>query len=428
MVQNSIVLDLKSNTRQIILAGVIGNVIEWYDFALFGYFTPVLSTLFFPSENITISLLETYGVFAAGFVMRPIGAGIFGYIGDRIGRREELFLSVILMAIPTVLLGLMPSYRQIGIVAPLLLILLRLVQGLSVGGEFTGSITYITETAPQNLRGFTASFGSVGATTGILLGSGTAALVTTLLPESSVMAWGWRLPFLAGGLLGSIGVYIRRGLPDSQVFQEHHTANTISLQSALTQHLGSMLQATLVSSGFGAVFYIVLVYLPTYLNHITTVTLSQALQLNTVMLVLVIIMAPLMGWVSDRFVRRKPLLFIAMISLVVISYPAFLWLNQSQIIWVWLAHISFALLIGTLAGTLSATFVELFPTEARLTGYSVSYNLGLGIIGGTAPLMATWLIHTTKNVYSPGLYLVGLMIVATIALSFMPDRSREPLL
>lgn len=413
---------------KVVLAGIVGNVIEWYDFALFGYFAPILSTLFFPSQNSTASLLGTYGIFAAGFLMRPIGAIIFGYIGDQVGRRQELFISVILMAIPTFLLGLIPDYDHIGIAAPILLILLRLVQGLSVGGEITGSITYVAETAPQMLRGFTTSFAGVGATVGTLLGSGIAASVTTSLPAFSVEAWGWRLPFLVGGLLGLVGFYIRKSLPISEIFQEHHEAHAISLLGALKQNLASMLQAILFSCGLGAMFYISMVYLPTYLAQFTAISLSQALFLNTLALTVLMAFTPLFGWVSDRMIRRKPLLILGSLSLVLVSYPAFWLLQRGNIIWIGIAQISFALLISILFGAAPAMFVELFPTEARLTGYSVSYNLGLGTIGGTAPLLSTWFIGTTGNVYFPALYLIGLMGVATIALSFITDRSREPLL
>lgn len=214
--------------------------------------------------------------------MRPIGVGIFGYIGDRVSRRTELLISVILMAIPTFLLGLLPDYNQIGIAAPILLILLRLVQGLSVGGEFTGSVTYVAETAPQTRRGFTASFTNVGSTAGLLLGLGIITLMTHLLPDTSLKTWGWRLPFLFGGVLGLVGLYIRSNLPVSEVFQQQHEGNPVSWFSALRQSLVPMLQAMFYAGGYASTCYITIVYLPTYLNQFADVPLSRALTIHAV--------------------------------------------------------------------------------------------------------------------------------------------------
>ena len=416
-----------NHTQKIILAGVVGNIIEWYDFALFGYFAPIISNLFFPNENDVVSLLQTYGVFAAGFIMRPIGAGVFGYIGDRVGRRTELFLSVLLMAIPTFILGGLPSYEQIGISAPIILIILRLIQGLSVGGEFTGSITYVAETAPQNRRGFMTSFTNLGSNAGMLLGLGMVTIMTHILPESSLQTWGWRLPFLFGGVLGLLGFYLRGNLPESDVFQDHHQDNGVPLLSLLKQHLILMLKATIYFSGYGVVFYIPMVYLPTYLSRFTDVTLSHALLINTVAIAVLPFLTLLMGWLSDRTLRRKPWLLIAMTGLAVSSYPAFWLFQQGNILWIWMIQLWLMFLIGTLSGISPAMMVELFPTEARLTASSISYNLGIGIIGGTSPLISTWLIDVSGTVYAPAAYLFGIALISALALIFMPDRSREPL-
>ena len=416
------------NTKTIVLAGVIGNVIEWYDFALFGYFAPILSVLFFPNESDIVSLLETYGVFAAGFIMRPIGAGMFGYIGDRFGRRRELFLSVILMAIPTFLLGALPIYEQIGIAAPIMLIILRLIQGLSVGGEFTGSVTYVAETAPQDHRGFATSFANVGSMSGMLLGLGMVTFMANLLPESSLQSWGWRLPFLLGGLLGLVGFYLRRNIPVSEVFEEHHLDSKATFLNALRQNVTPIMQATIYASGYGVVFYLPLVYLPTYLAQFTDVSLSKALLINTVAIALLLGVIPVIGWLSDRTLRRKSWLLIAMIGLALSSYPAFVLLHQGNILWIWFVQIELALLISILLGASPAMMVELFPSETRLTAYSIAFNLGIGIVGGTSPLIATWLIEVSGSFYAPAFYLVGTASVAAIAISFMPDRSREPLI
>ncbi|MBP0027519.1 MFS transporter [Roseofilum reptotaenium CS-1145] len=420
--------DSEKSIKTIILAGVVGNVIEWYDFALYGYLAPIISLLFFPNDNQIVSLLQTYGVFAAGFVMRPLGAGIFGYIGDRVSRRTELFISVILMAIPTFILGLLPTYNQIGIAAPIFLILLRLVQGLSVGGEFTGSVTYVAETAPQTRRGFTTSFVNVGSTTGLLLGLGIVALITHLLSDSNLLTWGWRLPFLFGGILGLTGLYIRSNLPDSEVFEEHQEGRQVPLLSDLKQSLVPMLQAMFFAGGYSSTYYIIMVYIPTYLDQFTDVSRSGVLVIHVVALTIQILILPLFGWLSDTTLRRKSWLLLAILSVALFGFPAFWLLLQPNNYEVWLAQIGLAIFLVPLLAISPVMMVEIFPTETRLTAYSLSFNLGASIMGGTSLLVCTWLINVSGNIYAPVIYLVISACMSAIALGFMGDRSREPLL
>ena len=206
----------KPELRHRIMAGFIGNVVEWYDFALYGYLAGVIAPVFFPSGNPTAGLIATYGIFAAGFVMRPLGAAVFGWFGDRFGRARTMQISVALMALPTLLLGLLPSYAQVGMLAPVLLVLVRLLQGLSVGGEFSSSATYLVETAPEARRGLTGSWANIGSMTGSLLGVGAAALVTGIATAEALSDWAWRLPFLGGAILGLAGILTRRNLHDSE--------------------------------------------------------------------------------------------------------------------------------------------------------------------------------------------------------------------
>lgn len=417
-----------NSPKIVILAGIVGNVIEWYDFALYGYLAPVLALLFFPNDNAIVSLLETYGVFAAGFIMRPIGAGVFGYIGDRISRRTELFLSVILMAIPTFLLGALPTYQQIGIAAPVLLILLRLVQGLSVGGEFTGSVTYVAETAPQDRRGFTTSFVNVGSMAGLLLGLGVVTIMTHLLPDALFQAWGWRIPFLLGGLFGLLGLYIRSNLPVSEVFQEHQSEAPVPWMTALNQTLGTMAKVMVYAGSYSSIFYLSMVYIPTYLVQYFDVPFGHALLINAVAIALQICLLPLMGWLSDRTLRRKSWLLLTTLSLALTGVPAFWLLSQSHPLSIWLAQMGLAILVAPLLAISPAMMVELFPTETRLTSYSLAFNIGVSIVGGTSLLVCTWLIDISGSLYAPGVYLMVCALVSTVAMALMGDRSREPLL
>ncbi len=411
-------------------AGIIGNVMEWYDFALFGYFAPIIARHFFPSGDVLTSLLQTYGVFAAGFVMRPLGAVLFGYIGDRLGRSKALFLSVIMMGAPTFCLGLLPTYDRIGPWAPALLIVIRLVQGLSVGGEFSSSVTYMVETAPPGRRGLSGSWANFGSLSGTLLGSGTAAAMATLLPTAVLQAWGWRVPFLLGILLAAFALYMRRNLPDTRIFTEHARDHLDDnpLREVLTRNLKQTVLAVLFASGYGVFFYIPLVYLPTYANTVSGVDLAEALRINALATALMLPLIPLAGLVSDRWVRRKHLLMAAFAAMALAAWPVFAALASGAAGALLGGQILFAVLIALPVGTAPAMFAEMFPTEDRLTGYSLAFNIGLGLVGGTAPMMATWLIARTGTPLAPGYYLAGLSLLSVAALSLMHDRSREPLL
>jgi len=411
------------------LAGTVGNIIEWYDFALFGYFASIIAPLFFPTASATSSVLSTWAVFAGGFLMRPVGASVFGYIGDRIGRRKVLFLSAILMALPTFCLGILPTHDQIGMWAAVLLVVVRLLQGFSVGGEFTGSVTYMVETAPRDRRGLAGSWANVGSMSGILLGSGVAALATSVLSHDQVVSWGWRIPFLFGGVLGIIAIFLVRRLHEVHIAKRDEKHATRSpIKEALTVDAQRTILSILFVAGYGVVFYIPLVYLPTYVNEYAGISLSSAMQINTAATIILLLFIPLMALASDKFIRRKKILVLGFMVMSALSLPLFLLLRHDSLFLVSFAQIIFGLLIAIPLGTAPAMLVELFPSDDRLTAYSLSYNIGSGVIGGTTPFVSTWLIDITGSSLAPCYYLIGWSIVAFVALALMPDRSREPLL
>jgi len=418
----------RSRSSSGVVAGLIGNVMEWYDFALFGYFVPYISAAFFPDSNATGALIATWAVFATGFLMRPLGGAVFGYIGDRIGRRKVLVLSVLLMAIPTFVLGTLPTYAQIGIAASLLLVAVRMIQGLSVGGEFSGSVTYMVETAPQERRGLAGSWANVGSTAGLLLGSGTATVVTTLSSQSFAETWGWRIPFLVGLLLGIFALTQVRKLHEDHIAHrdEKHKSRS-PLKEAFTRDKKRTFQALAFTAGYGVTFYIPLVYLPNYIQRNTSMSLDTAMQINTIATAIILVLIPLSGWISDRFIRRTHFLAIGFFLLGALAYPLFELIQNGGYTQVLVAQLIFAVLIVFPLGAAPALLVELFPGDDRLTGYSVAFNIGIGVVGGTTPMIATWLIDMT-TVFAPAFYLSALAMVAVMALLMMSDRSREPLL
>lgn len=353
---------------------------EWYDFALFGYFVPYISAAFFPDSGKAGALLATWAVFACGFLMRPMGGAIFGYIGDRIGRRRVLVLSVMLMTLPTFVLGALPTYAQIGISASLLLVALRLIQGLSVGGEFSGSVTYMVETAPQTAGagrqlGKRRQHGRIAF--GVSRGHGGDDVFIPAFRGNLGMAD----PFLVGLLLGIVAWFQVRQLHEGHISHrdEKHDARS-PLKEAFTKDKKRTFQALAFTAGYGVTFYIPLVYLPDFIHQHTQMPLGTAMQINTIATALILVLIPISGWISDRFIRRTHFLAIGFFLLAVLAYPMFQLVLSGDYVQVLTAQIVFAVLIAFPLGSAPSLLVELFPAGDRLTAYSVAFNIGIGVV------------------------------------------------
>ena len=415
--------------RKTLIASSIGNILEWYDFVLFGYFAPILAQLFFPSEDHFASLLATFGVFAAGFLMRPLGGALFGYFGDTVGRKNALAASVILMAIPTTLVGCLPTHAQVGLFAPVLLTLLRLLQGLSIGGELTGSISFIVEHSPPDQRGFFGSWASCSIGMGILLGSAVGAYMTSLLSHEALTAWGWRVPFLLGSLVGVVGLYLRLKMDEPESFLKLQQAGTISpapLREALTHHWKEIGSTTLATWILATGFYMIFVYLTTYLSSETHIPLASALELNTISIIMMLILVPIMGAQSDRF-GRKPLLVTGCIGMIIVSYPLFVILSHESIPFDLVGQLMFAFFLTMVWGPFPAMLVERFPTRVRMTGMSLGYNFGWAFFGGTTPLLATYLIKETGSRLVPSLCLIASGLISLVTFLKLRETYRDTL-
>jgi MHS family proline/betaine transporter-like MFS transporter len=413
------------------MAGFIGNVVEWYDFALYGYLAGIIAPVFFPSAAPTASLVATYGIFAAGFLMRPLGAAVFGWFGDRFGRARTMQISVAMMALPTLLLGLLPTYAQIGLLAPVLLVLVRILQGLSVGGEFSSSATYLVETAPEGKRGLIGSWANIGSMTGSLLGVGAAALVTNLFPPDTLGNWAWRLPFLGGAVLGATAIAIRRNLHTSERFRQHHDSRetTSPLIEAFTTNRKETLLALIFAATYGTCFYIAFVYLPEWLSGQDLMKRADALLINSLATLLVIPLMPLAAIVGDRWLPRRTWIGIAMLLLALSAWPLHAWMLSSggSLASVVISHAATFALLAVPLGSGPALFAEMFPESDRLSGYSVAFNIGVGVFGGITPMIATSLMATTGIATAPACYLAVAAAASTVALVQIPDRSRAPL-
>lgn len=410
-----------SDRRRVVWAGIVGNVMEWYDFAIYGFFARTIGHLYFPAEDPRTSLLAAYAVFAVGFLMRPLGAILFGHIGDRVGRGPALLWSVVAMAVPTLVMGLLPTYAQIGIWASLLMLLCRMMQGLAVGGEYTSSAVFLAETAHPERRGAAAAWAVFGATGGILLGSAVGALVLNLLPLDQVVAWGWRVPFLFGVLVGVAGFLLRRRMP----FDKPAATEGFPLMRAVREHPVALLQAVSISLVNAVAFYLIFVYLVSWLKLAADIGARTALLINSLNMVILLGVVLVMARLSDR-IGRKPILAGAAIGLLLFSWPLMMLMQTGSVVHVFLGQLGFTLLLGSYGAVNAIALCEVFPRHVRCSAVSAAYNLAFGLAGGTAPAVATWLIDVTGNPSMPALYImVCAAISAAAALSVRESRHRS---
>jgi MHS family proline/betaine transporter-like MFS transporter len=380
--------------KKVVIAGMVSNALEWFDFAVYAQFATIIGVHFFPEslDPHTRGIL-TFAIFAAGFVVRPLGAIFFGGIGDRLGRRYALMLGILTMAVPTAAIGLLPSYASIGIAAPILLTVMRLIQGFSLGGEFSGTITYIVEHAPPSKRGIAGSASFVSMCAGMLIGSATAMLLSYYLTQEALYDWGWRVPFIGGLFIGLIGLYIRMSLSESPLYQEAKESKALSsqpLREILTTYWPELFLAMSIYVSVTAPFYTATAFVQSFMNDMGYTSFQSALA-NAIILVVMIIVFPLSAALSDR-VGRKPILVYGTIALMIFTYPSFRILEQMDVPMSMAAMACFAAVIAFYMGPVPAVLVELFPTRVRFTGVALSYNLSAAVFGGTAPMVGMTLV------------------------------------
>jgi len=404
-----------------IVAGIVGNMLEWYDFALFGFFARQIGAHFFPAHDPTSSTLAAFGTFAAGFVMRPVGGALFGWIGDRYGRKQALIGSVMAMAFPSFLVALLPDAASIGLVAPVLLVLLRLIQGIAVGGEYMASAVFLVEGAESGRRGWMGSWGPFGASAGVLLGSAAGAVVNLALPPDAVLAWGWRIPFALGVLVALGGLWIRRHYVE-RVPQQMPAKSPVG--EAFRSHWRTMTHLVVLISGLSVGFYTTFVYAATWLHQVAGVRESVALGINTAAMGLLLVVSPFAGLASDRYGRR-PLLIWTAGGLALFAYPLMALMARGTWGAIFAGEAGLALLIGTAGGALPAAMAELTPWRVRCTVLSVGYNVGMALLGGTTPLVATWLIARTGHPLAPAVYLAAAAGLAFIGAILLPPAARH---
>jgi MHS family proline/betaine transporter-like MFS transporter len=407
----------------------VGNAVEWFDFAIYGFLATYVAKKFFPAGDDTAALLNTFAIFAAAFFMRPLGGFFFGPLGDRIGRQKVLALVILLMSASTLAIGLVPSYDAIGVFAPLLLLLLRCVQGFSAGGEYGSGACFLAEYAPDRHRGFIVAFLVWSVVAGFLLGSLTVTLLEAVLSESAMDSYGWRIPFLLAGLLGGVGLYIRLKLGDTPEFEELRDSGEVStspLKDAVTTAWKPILQIAGLVVIHNVGYYLVYTFLPSYFTKTLGFSKTDAFISITVASVVGLLLILPLGALSDR-VGRKPLLIAGAVGFAVLAYPLFLLLTSGSLVAAVAGHAGLAALEALFVSTSLAAGAELFATKVRSSGYSIGYNTSVALFGGTAPYVATWLTDRTGNSLAPAYYVIVAAVISLATVLTMRETARRPL-
>ncbi|HZP98230.1 MAG TPA: MFS transporter [Reyranella sp.] len=413
-------------SRRAVTAAVIGNVLEWYDFAVYGFVAVYIGRNFFPGSDETTELLKAFLTFGLGFLARPVGGIIIGRLGDTHGRKTALLVTIFLMALGTILIGIMPTYASIGVAAPALLLIARLMQGFSTGGEWGGSTAFIVEWAPKGKRGLFGSFQQMSVVAGLLLGSAVAALMNTLFTTEQMADWGWRVPFLLGALLGPVGIYMRRTIDETPAYSQ-----VISISTAPETGPGGF---ALAARAFGftivwtVCFYVLLTYMPSWTGKYMKLSASAALWSNTIGLIALIIGIPIMGHLSDRYGRR-PLLLTCCAAFIILPWPLFHYLSGGNVPYVALVliQIVIALVISLYSGAGPAAISEIFPTRRRSTWMTTGYALAVAIFGGSAPYLSIWMIEKFGTPIAPVWYLIASAVVSILVILSLKETAFDDL-
>ncbi|KXX59210.1 MFS transporter [Rhodococcus sp. LB1] len=419
-----------SMLRRAVIASCAGSFVEYYDFAVYAALTPAIASTFFSETDRVTGLLSTLGIFALAFVARPLGGVVWGRFGDKIGRQTTLVAVILLMSLSTAAIGLLPSYQMIGVLAPLLLVVLRILQGLSAGGELPGATIFVAESSPNHRRGYFVSWIGVSITCATLAGLLTAALLAEVLSTESLNSWGWRIPFLLALPLGLVGLYIRVKLDESPAFKLARQAEA-TFDSPLPEVLGkiSMYRRMTVTGLLGAGaflgYYIMMIYMPTLLTSELGFDSGDGLLAICAGGAAIAILGPVMGALSDRFGRR-PVLVSAAVGLIVLTYPCFLLLDTGS----FLAAVGALIIIAIPVAAGQAVYVtaalERFPTTIRYTAFGISYNV-FGLIGGTAAYVSTYLVAETGTIYAPAFYLIVVAVIVLVTTLRVRETASRPL-
>ncbi|GGH81563.1 MHS family proline/betaine transporter-like MFS transporter [Pullulanibacillus pueri] len=425
------IVDTKVAKKAVVATGM-GNAMEWFDFGIYSYLAATIGKIFFPEFTGPTQLVFSFATFAIAFLVRPIGGMFFGMLGDRLGRKKILAITLVMMAFATLCIGLIPSYHSIGITAPILLLVARLIQGFSTGGEYSGAMTFIAESTPDKKRGIMSSGLEVGTLVGYIFGSGIVTLLTFILGSDSMLSWGWRIPFLIAAPIGLIGLYLRNNLEESPAFEamekEKENENRhVSMKDILVYHRKPLLVGMILVFFYNIVDYTVLSYMPSHLNAVLNYGETKGLLLILIVMFIMIPIVLIMGYFGDR-IGSKRIIQGGLIGLILLSFPSFLMIGSGNNWLVFFGLMILAVFLASFQGTMPSLLPSLFFTDVRYGALAITYNISASIFGGTAPLVIAWFISLTSSNFIPAYYLILSSLIGIGVVTFLvKDPSGKPL-
>ncbi|MDR3431944.1 MAG: glycine betaine/L-proline transporter ProP [Rouxiella aceris] len=416
-------------------AAALGNAMEWFDFGVYSFLAVTIGHVFFPSGSASAQLIATFATFAAAFLVRPLGGLVFGPLGDKIGRQKVLAFTMIMMAVGTFSIGLIPSYASIGLAAPILLLVARLVQGFSTGGEYGGAATFIAEYSTDKRRGFMGSWLEFGTFGGYLLGAGLVTALTAFMSAEQLLDWGWRIPFFIAAPLGLFGLYIRLKLEETPAFQKHmekqeqieESKPRQTLFEMLRQYWRPMMQCIGLVLLFNVSNYMLTSYMPSYLTSVLGLSELSGLVLIMVVMFIMMPLTLVLGFWNDRL-GRKPVLLAGAIGLIVLAIPSLLLIGQGGMIGVFCGLMLLGILHTFFSGTMPAALPALFTTNTRYSALAIGFNISVSLFGGTTPLVTSWLVSVTGNVLVPAYYLMAAALIGAITVFSLKETAQKPLI
>ncbi|KEI35054.1 major facilitator superfamily (MFS) transporter in predicted poly-gamma-glutamate synthase operon [Francisella sp. W12-1067] len=412
-----------SQRRKTIFITNLGAVLEWFEFSLYGYLSTYLSILFFPTEDQTVALLTVFGIFAASYIMRPLGGFFFGSLGDRFGRRYAITLSMILMCVPMLIMTIMPTYESGGIWAIFILLFARMLQGFSVGGEYSGVLVALAESASSRYRGFTTALAGLASQIGVIMSASTVGILSTFLTKEQMLAYGWRVAFGVGLILAIVSTTLQKKAKESPFFKSIKNECRLSktpLRDALSGPKMPLVWTFVITGYVGIAYYMMATFLPNILITNRQFNVNKIMFITVVVSTLYAVVSPIFGWLSDIW-GRKPFLYFPIILIAILSFPMFTFFNNGGLESILILELILALLISAMTAAFQIAVTELFPTKYRYSGMSAAYNLGNALFAGTTPMICIWLISLTNSSYAPAFYLVVTSIITLGVIYKMPE-------
>jgi MHS family proline/betaine transporter-like MFS transporter len=423
--------------RKAITAAALGNAMEWFDFGVYGFVAYVLGKVFFPDASPSVQMIAALATFSVPFLIRPLGGLFFGALGDKYGRQKVLAATIVIMSLSTFAIGLIPSYASIGIWAPILLLLAKIAQGFSVGGEYTGASIFVAEYAPDRKRGFLGSWLDFGSIAGFVLGAGLVVLISAVIGEEAFQAWGWRLPFFLALPLGMIGLYLRNALEETPAFQQHvekleqgdreglARGPKVSFREVATKHWRSLMTCIGVVAVTNVTYYMLLTYMPSYLSHNLHYSENRGVLIIIAIMVGMLFVQPLIGFISDK-IGRRPFILFGSIALFCLSIPAFMLINSGKLGLIFSGLLIIAVVLNFFIGVMASTLPAMFPTHIRYSALASAFNVSV-LIAGLTPTLVAWLVESTNNLYMPAYYLMVIAVVGLVTGITMKETANKPL-